>query len=213
MRRLKLQVLDQHRHFPHLERKLYHMCNGLICFGLYNFFLTEAQALLVLGVVGGAGILFDLARLKIPTVHRFALAHFGGLMRREELRSLTGNSYFILGLFVVVALFPRPIVSLSVLYLALGDPIAALVGTRWGKTKISGKKSVEGAIANFAVAFLATVLFAAATQLPHPWVLAIVGATCSVIAELAPLGIDDNLTIPVISGALLWCVAQFAPLI
>ncbi len=214
LRRVRWQVLEQHRHYPHLERKLYHLVNGLICFGLYAFVLTRAQSLLVLGSIGGLWFLVDTLRFRSPVVNRMALRVFGRLMRREELRSLTGNSYFILGLFIVACVFPRPIVCLSVLYLALGDPIAAIVGTRWGKHRVWNKKSVEGMTANFLVTALASWLCGAfLLASPNPWLLALVGGVCSVIAEAIPLGVDDNLSIPVVSATLLLAASHYLPLL
>lgn len=212
-RRIKWQVLDQRRHVPHLERKLYHMVNGLLCFVLYAFILTDTQALWVLGLVGGGWFLVDVLRLRSPHISQAVLRVFGRLMRRDELKSLTGNSYFILGLLIIVLAFPRPIVSLAVLYLALGDPVAAIVGTRWGRRRIVGEKSVEGAVANFIVAF--AVSYLVGTWLfvsPRPFLLGLIGGASSVIAELLPLKIDDNLTIPVVSGTLLWILSHYLPL-
>lgn len=213
VRGMKWRVLEQRRNFPHVERKIYHMVNGLMCFALYAFVLTDAQALWVLSIVGGAWLAVDALRFRSVAVNNAALRIFGGLMRREELRSLTGNSYFILGLVLVLSVFPRPIVCLSALYLALGDPIAALVGTRWGRIRLFGKKSLEGALANFVVTAAATALCGSLLfSTSSVWALAVVGGACSAVSELIPVPIDDNFTIPVFSASLLWFASQCLPI-
>ncbi len=206
IRQLKLAVLNRERSLPHFERKFYHALMGLLCFSLYAFILTREQALLALGSIGGLFIAIDLVRLRFPAVNALTLKYCGKLMRREELKSVSGNSFYILGLFLVVLLFPAPVVMLSVLYLALGDPTAAMVGSLYGRHKLIGKKSWEGAIANFAISSFATLLvalFVFALPGNRAVGLALVGGLVSVLAELCPLPIDDNFSIPVISASLL----------
>ena len=203
IQQVKLGVLARDRSNLHLQRKIYHMVSGLICFALYAFVLTRTEALWVLGTVGGVWVTLDLLRFKVPAINNAALRLFGNLMRREELIRLTANSFYILGLFVIVAVFPKPIVLLSVLYLAVGDPVAAVAGTLYGRRRIVGKKSVEGAAANFLAALLVTFAYGAfylGYSFPEVATLAIGGAAISVLAELTPAPVDDNFSIPVLSG-------------
>jgi len=206
VRSMKWTVLGRDRSLPHFQRKLYHFLMGVFCFSMYAFFLTRIQALWTLAVVGGAFVALDLMRLNSPKMNALTLKLFGRVMRREELRSVTGNSFYILGLITIVAFFPRPIVLLSIAFLAIGDPIAAVVGTLYGRIKLVGKKSLEGALANFVASWLAAYFIAALVMgLPMATVLAVawVGAICSVAAELLPLPVDDNFTIPVFSAVFL----------
>lgn len=206
IRSMKWTVLGRDRSLPHLQRKLYHFLMGMGCFALYAFVLTRSQALWTLFTVGGTFVALDLMRLNSPKMNALALKIFGRVMRREELKSVTGNSFYIFGLITIVFFFPRPIVLLSIAFLAIGDPIAAVVGTLYGRIKLVGKKSLEGALANFVASWLAAYLIAALVLgLPMGSVLAVawVGAICSVAAELLPLPIDDNFTIPVFSAIFL----------
>lgn len=206
LRAIKSSILGRERSLPHLERKLYHMLMGVVCFALYAFVLTKAQALFILFAVGGVWITLDALRLKYPHINSLALSFFGKLMRREELKSMSGNSFYILGLIVSVFFFPKPIVLLAVLYLALGDPTAAIVGSLYGKHKLVGKKSLEGALANLIVCGTASFVFGRAylhSSLEASLALGIFGGLVSVTAELLPAPIDDNFTIPVFSAVLL----------
>ena len=114
-----------------------------------------------------------------------------------------------------MAFFPKPIVLLSVLYLAIGDPIAAVVGSLYGRHKLIGKKSVEGALANWICSSLATLALGSCYfgfSFEKSILLALVGGIISVVAELFPAPIDDNFTIPVLSASLLSFTALFIPL-
>lgn len=206
---MRLSVLSRERSLPHFERKFYHALMGILCFSLYAFVLTREQSLLALGAIGGTFIAIDLIRLRFPKVNALTLKYCGKLMRREELRSVSGNSFYILGLFLVVLVFPAPVVMLSVLYLALGDPTAAMVGSLYGRHKLIGKKSWEGAMANFAVSSAATLLVALiifALPANRALGLAVAGGLISVLAELCPFPIDDNFSIPVLSASALYFV-------
>lgn len=99
-------VLRRKRSVPHLERKLYHFLMGMICFGLYGFVLSWNEALIVLASVGGTFVLLDLTRLHFPRINDVVLKYLGGIMRREELRSVSGNSFYVFGLLSVVLFFP-----------------------------------------------------------------------------------------------------------
>jgi diacylglycerol kinase (CTP) len=212
---VRLEVLGRHRSVPHLERKFYHFLMGMFCFSVYAFFAEKWTALMLLALIGGPLVVLDLLRLKNPEMNEVALRLFGKVMRREELRSVSGNSFFVLGLMTIVALFSKPVVLLSVLYLAIGDPIAAVIGSLYGRHKLIGKKSVEGALANLLCTSLATFLmgiFYFRLSAERSIVLAIVGGLTSVFAELLPAPIDDNFTIPVASALVLSVVSTLMPL-
>jgi dolichol kinase len=176
---------------------------GIGCFFLYALYLDQKlAALLVLGI-GGPFVVFDIVRLKSARVKHFALAHFGPLMRRNELLGLSGNSFFILGLLTVTLFFPKPIALVSILFLAVGDPVAASIGTRYGKHRIWAGKSMEGAFANALASALVSGVFASVYLGKSPesaLAFAALGAVVSVVAELVPLPVDDNFSVPVLSA-------------
>ena len=213
----RLLVLSRDRSRTHIERRLYHMGMGLTCFSLYAFILNRVEALWTLLIVGGPFVLFDVLRFYSPQLNELTLRLFGNIMRREELRRVSGNTFFIIGLILVTLFFPKPIVLLSVFYLAVGDPVAAIVGTMWGRHKLpGGRKSIEGALANFSLSALGTFVFAVSYLKLSPaqsCMLAGVGGTASVIAEALPLPIDDNFTIPVVSAGVLAIAFYFLPFV
>jgi len=213
-RALRRNVLQVGRSTPHLGRKFYHFLNGIVCVGLYAFVLSREEALILLGTVGGLFMLLDLIRLKSPALNAITLKYFGKIMRREELRSISGNSFYILGLLVLVIFFSKPVVLLSALFLAVGDPIAAVVGTHWGKVKITQRKTLEGALANFLATAAISFLFGLGfLNLPfsQSLMLSVVGGTISTCVELIPSPIDDNFTIPVGSALLITALSAFFP--
>ncbi len=215
-RRLKWKILAQDRSLPHLERKLYHFLMGLGCFSLYAFLLDRTQGLVVLGVVGGCFLAGDIARLYSPKLNSWTVYLFGRFMRREELKSITGNSFYVLGLFVLMFFFPKPIVLLSIVFLAVGDPVAAIAGTFFGRRRLWGKKTAEGALANGVASALAT--FVVGSRYFHlnavdAGQLAVIGGMISLSAEAVVTPLDDNFTIPVLSALLLTVFEPILPIL
>lgn len=209
------QVMSRDRSFPHVGRKFYHFVMGLFCFAMYAFVLDRDGAVLTLGIVGGVWVTLDVLRLRSPKLNDLALKYFGNLMRREELKGVSANSFYIIGLFLVTCLFPKPIVLLSVLFLAAGDPAAAIVGTAYGRRKMANGKSLEGSAACFAACAVASLICSLAYfQVPADkgLLFALVGGTIGTIAEALPVPVNDNFAIPTISAMLLGLASQILPL-
>ena len=119
-------------------------------------------------------------------------------------REARGLWMFPLGVCLVDLLFwsfgHRGAVFAAIAALAVGDPAAALVGTRWGQrryTRWAHGRTVEGSIAFVVTAGIATAVVAAVC--PGGPAPLRAGVGCGVIGALAealsPAGVD-NLTIP-----------------
>ncbi len=202
-----------------IRRKGFHL-TGLIIPGVYFVgvsvtrggepLLSRSMATIALGVITGVYLGFEILRLLSPRVNEFCIRRLRFLMRRGEVRQITGSGYYLLGSCFAVALFDPAFAIAAILFMVLGDPAAALVGKAIGRTRLLQKKTLEGSLACLATCFvLGVVLF---HQVGTPWVgaaqVAIIGAVAAAVAELLPLRIDDNVTIPVVSGLALMVAAK-----
>lgn len=200
----------QHDRSLQVERKLYHLVMGLVCFGLYQWLLDRQQALIVLCSVGLFSVVLDLLRLRVPALNRWLIARFSTLLRPAEHQGLTGHSFFVLGMICLVFLFEKPTTQLALLFLSVGDPVASYVGGRWGRVRVVGSKTVEGALAGFVANFAVAMLYIVASEacsLSPCIVAAAAFSLAGTLSELVPLPVDDNLSIPVLSGvgiSVLW---------
>lgn len=150
--------------------------------------LLLAAALLALAV--------DLLRLRVPAVQRRFHTALGHMLRPGELHTLTGATTLAVGAALAALLFPGRIAAIGILYAALGDAAAALVGRRFGRRYYRPGRSIEGTIAFFA----ATLAIGWAA--PDAGFLAAAAAAAAVtLVEAAPLRVDDNLLIPVVGAA------------
>jgi glycerol-3-phosphate acyltransferase PlsY len=204
-----------------LQRKGFHF-SGLLIPALYYFglkvrlpalggpWLTQQSALYVLGAITGCYFLLEVLRLANPSVNRFFTRRLRFLMRRAEYRTVTGTGYYLLGSFFSVLLFSPMIAIAAMLFLVFGDFAAAMVGTAIGRVRLFAAKSLEGSLACFVACFVVGLLLFWRVQ--PDWSvgvrLALSGAAAATLAELLPLRINDNLTIPLLSGLAVLLTAQ-----
>ncbi|CAM9862777.1 unnamed protein product, partial [Phaeothamnion confervicola] len=136
------------------------------------------------------------------------------LLREEEISRLPGSFWFLLGVAGAAAAFPEPVAVMSELHLAVGDPAAAVVGSLFGASTrcLPREKSLAGfAAAAAACAAVTGALVGGGILLPTgmlanaPMVAvaaSLYGGLCGAVAEAWPWGVDDNLSMPLVSGGL-----------
>jgi dolichol kinase len=129
--------------------------------------------------------------------------------REGIVRPFTGAIWFFFSAGLSFLLFPLDIASAAVIMLAVGDGISTIVGKKFGKHRLIGKKTLEGSTAMLFSSFIA-VLF-----LPFSAVL--LGSVVAALSELLPeVGglrnlrekgwVDDNFFIPVLAGVAMYVV-------
>ncbi len=113
-----------------------------------------------------------------------------------------GAFYFYLASAVSLFIFPQSVALLSITVLALGDSFSTAVGI-FGKRKIfyNRKKTWEGTLAGFAASFAGCFLISPYLALPAAFI--------GMLVESLPLKIDDNLTIPILTGIVLSAIMVF----
>lgn len=166
---------------------------------------SRGWVLLALAVVAIVFLSYDIARLRVPSLNTRFSKRFALVMREEEKTRLMRASYFLLGCLLTAVVFPREIASLAILFVALGDPAAAIVGTWRGLIRFWGK-SLEGSLACLIVCLAVGITAVAITKEPV-LVVAVMGAVFATLFELLPLRVNDNITIPIGSAAVMMLFA------
>ena len=190
----------------HIGRKLYHLFGGLGLLSLY-YILGRRNALICYGVMALAVLVIDITRLRVPAINQYIQTHFSSFIRKNEANKLTGTAPYVLGIGLTLLLYRTDIATAAICFLAFGDVSATAVGERYGRTKISGEKSLEGTLAFVAAAVLSGVLLnLAGIHLIHGLIIA--GALVAAGVELLPIRVNDNLVIPVASGGAMELIAR-----
>jgi dolichol kinase len=86
----------------------------------------------------------------------------------------------------------------AVMVAAIGDGAAAIIGMRFGRHRIKGNRTLEGAIGGFFFGFLAFLPLW--YFIGVPLVYGIIAATILLIVDLVASPIDDNLLNPIAIG-------------
>jgi dolichol kinase len=194
-----------------IKRKSIHLI-GLLIPLCYYFFREEDKIIAVIILLSLTAIYFSLELLRLTNkkAQRYFLTHFSPFLRAHEKQKITGTGYYLLSALLSVSFFEKDLAIACLSFLILGDMFAAIIGKRFGHTKILGGKSLEGSLACFVVCF-AIGLFVAwlfpANLTPQ---IIIIGALTATIVELLSLRIDDNLTIPLISGLVMQILIYIA---
>ena len=182
----------------HIERRLFHILSGSV-FPVAALLVEEGLFLFLLLAATVAVIAGDAARLLVPSLNRLAHRLFSRLLREREAHRVTGASYILLGTLGAFAIFPRDVAVLAVLFTSVGDPIAGLVGVRAPGWRAFGKSPV-GTAAMAVAGLVVAGLLHAAGEITIGWPV-VVGAVVAAVVELLPLRVDDNLRVPLVSGA------------
>jgi diacylglycerol kinase (CTP) len=189
----------------HIERKLTHIF-GVLAMVLVHHLCPLYITWIVFCFFGIPFLIIDIVRQRNDKMKVFATKALGAIMRRSELNRLAGSTYLIVGAGLILLLFPHDIVSLSLLFLALADPLASYAGIKYGTVRILGRKTLEGFLTAFCVCTVASFCFyfSKRVMVDHLIVVSILSGFVGAFSELMPVGkLDDNFTQPVLNSVLL----------
>lgn len=190
----------------HISRKIFHTLGVLsICVLFHQLNRQEALALASVACFFVLGL--DILRLKVPKIGNTLVGMFRRVMRDNEMNGLTGTSYLIFGVLTVIYIFPRDIANLSLILLAIGDPVCSIFGVLYGKDKIVGNKSLQGSLAGFVACTIVGAIFyySKGIMLERIVLVSILTGIIGTISELIPVfKLDDNFSFPVLAATMLW---------
>ncbi len=182
-------------------RKIIHLFDSIIPLSL--FFIPKETLLFFLAPITFIFILLDIGRHHIFYLGKLYSTFFNIVTRDIEKKknNVTGASYYLLGCLIVVYFFDDlDIIMASLLIMSISDSFAALVGVKFGKTKIYGRKSLEGSFAFFISTII--ILYIFINNLTS-FEFVIISLLITFVELLSFYKINDNLTIPVFSAILL----------
>jgi dolichol kinase len=183
-----------------IKRKSFHLLSLFYIFGYW--YLPKNIVILGLAVAMTIVILLEYIRFKFPKVNDFFKNNFKGFYRSEEAEKISGVVWTLSGAFIAIVLFPnKSMVFASLLYLAVGDVAAALVGRTIGRHKIFTSKSLEGSFACFSICFIIGLLL-------FNIQFALIGAIVATLIEAIPWKLNDNFWMQIINAGVLTALSS-----
>lgn len=178
---------------------------ALLFIPLY-FFFSKFVVLFVLGFVLFFFFVLDLLRILIAKVENYFQIGFiknFRVFKEKERGRISSITNFLLGVFISFALFERSIAFATLGFVSLGDLMSKWVGINFGRSKIfkNPEKTLEGSLAFLGAAL--TVAFFLWFKKLIPFYVVFLGAIVAFIVEAIPNPIDDNFSIPVVSGTIM----------
>ena len=175
-----------------------HLFDSIIPLSL--FFLSRSNVLFILIPISIIFISIDFLRHHVKIIKNIYSLFFDRFTRNIEKNknTFTGATYYLLGCLIVMYFFKeKSIIICSLLIMSIADSFAAIIGIKYGKTKIYNGKSLEGSFAFFVTSFLILNIF----------ILDLSIIKCIFIALIVTLvelfsfhRINDNITIPIFAA-------------
>lgn len=147
----------------------------------------------------------EISRRLDPRINTLLMKFFGPVAHAHEAHRVNSATWYATALVLLALTGSTVLCVAGVAVLGLGDPMAALVGRRFGRIRLLHGRSLEGTLAFVLSATLATfallMVFHASLGVGVSLALALAAGTAGAIAELVSLRIDDNFSIPLSAAA------------
>ena len=189
------------------RRNVYHATHALLIVWLVMHVLSPFGMVLTAGGFALFAWTCELSRRRWPALNTALMRFFAPFAHPHEHHDVNSATWIVTALTVVALLFSKPVAGVGVVVVGFADPAAAIIGRRWGRTRLAGGRTLEGSLAFVGVG---AAVASALLMLYMPGVTfagaALVGIAAAVVGALAELysRVDDNLSIPIASGAAAW---------
>ncbi len=176
-----------------------HIFNLVIPFTYLFIFESRFQVLCILVPLTVFAIIIEYLRVHSVIIKKLFGDFLISMLRLHEMDGkYTGATWVFIGSTITIAIFPKEIAIISLVYMSIGDTVAGLVGRKFGKIKFYDK-TIEGSLAGLIFCLLSGYL----VQLSLPMEVVISGAFAAMFIELLPISIDDNLSVPLFAGTIM----------
>jgi len=188
------------------KRKLYRIVVGSIFPAAYLITGRPAVPLMLTAFFLALLSALEYERRRNPKVWEYLLGKAGGVFKKQP-GKLTGDTYFILAVFLILMVFSKDIAIAALFFLVFGDAGSAVIGTRYGRTAIFRGKTIEGLAGGILFNLIIALIILPALDISVLLLLA--GAITASVMEVLPLfNIDDNLTVGLSSALVMFLLSS-----
>lgn len=185
-------------------RSVFHMGSAVLCLALVVTLPSDVLPW-VAGAFAVTGWTMETTRRFSPLANRILMALFRPIAHEQERNRINSATWYVTALLLLSLTGSALLAVIGVAVLGFADPIAGLIGRRWGRIRLVNGRSLEGTTAFFVVA---TASALGAMTLVEPvlstgttWLVATAAALSGALAELFSRRVDDNFSIPMAATA------------
>jgi len=200
----------EHDYRIEVIRKAIHLVS--LSIPITYYFVSKTTALILVVPLMVAFLSIDIARYYHKPIEEWFYKYFGFLLRKresdKEKKTLNGASYVLISATICILLFPKLVTITCFTILIISDITAALIGRKYGRHKFLAK-SLEGSLAFFVSAVFVIALTPKIEYQFSEYLIGFAAALVGTVTEALPADIDDNLSIPISVGTVLWLLYYF----
>lgn len=196
----------QQIHLPSLRptnyaRNAFHVASAAAALTVLE--LVPPNVVVVIALVwAGAAWAAEAGRRLDPRINAALMRLFHSVSHPHEATRVNSATWYATALLALALTASTPACVAAVTVLGVGDPLAAVIGRRFGRTRLMHGRSLEGTLGFVVSATLAASLTLSLHSLgPHTVLLAFAAAASGAVAELVSLRVDDNFSIPLSAAA------------
>ncbi len=167
-------------------------------------FVSLPAAIFWVGLATVVSLFIDVSRFLQWTLWTRLARIMGMIFREHEIKGgFSGATYILATALLTILVFPKTIAISALTFIIVGDTAAAIVGRTYGRHRLVGRKSLEGSAACLVSLSLVSMLIPGL-----PYQAGFSGALAATLTELFSGKIDDNLTVPMVSGIVMIVVMR-----
>lgn len=185
-----------------VARTIFHVLSGVVALALVRLLPTRLSLIGASAVFAIFAWTSELVRRRSPSANARLMRVFGPVAHAHEWHEVNSATWYATALVLMATLLPLDAASAGVVVLACADPVAGIVGRRFGRRRFASGRSLEGALAFVVTGALAAYAWMAATgaYADVRLALAVVAGVAGACIELLVTRLDDNFAIPVGTG-------------
>ncbi|MFW6031097.1 MAG: diacylglycerol/polyprenol kinase family protein [Myxococcota bacterium] len=195
------------------SRIAFHVTSALGALLLLEVVLTRAGTVWATGLFAGTFWLLEGGRALSTRVNDrlMKVRFFQRIIHPHEHHRVNSATWYATALVLLAVTSPVFASAVGLAVLGLGDPVAGLIGRRYGRTPLGGGRTAEGSaafvLAGTFGALAVLLLWHAALPVWMAVGVASAGGLAGAAAELLSRRVDDNFMVPVAAAAAAWGVA------
>jgi glycerol-3-phosphate acyltransferase PlsY len=177
-----------------------------VIFVVLYLYWSQRALLVFVGSIALLFILVDVVRFILRQANELFTVRIKNFLKQGESRRFSSMTMFLVAAFIIILVFKQDIAMAALTFLIFGDIFSKIFGLSFGRNRLFDK-TVEGSVAYLGgVLICAYILY---TSLHIPLLMLVIGAIAATIAEFMPVGLDDNFTVGIISGAVMTVMRTF----